>query len=86
MAASDVWALGALLSFIGNGGNHLFMSEHHVKSWSGGKSTLNYAFYTKNLIQLIADLLNPMPSLRPTAQTIRECTLKNGRQNVQYGR
>ena len=75
-----MWALGAVLSFIANKGNHLFKSEQHVRKWPGGKSTLNRALYSIDLRQLIADLLNPTPSLRPTAEKLMSETFKENRQ------
>ena len=57
-------------------GNHLFKSEQHVRTWPGGKSTLNRALYSIDLRQLIADLLTPTPSLRPTAEKVYNETFK----------
>ena len=75
-----MWALGAVLSFIANKGSHLFKSEQHVRAWPGGKSTLNRALYSIDLRQLIADLLNPTPGLRPTAEKLMSETFKENRQ------
>ena len=80
-----MWALGAVLSFIANKGNHLFKSEQHVRTWPGGKSTLNRDLYSIDLRQPIADLLTPTPSLRPTAEKVYNETFKENRQGCIYG-
>ena len=69
-AASDMWSLGAVLSFIANKGKDLFESAEQVRRWKGGKSTLDNALYSIDLRQLIADLLCPTPESRPTAKKL----------------
>ena len=41
-----------------------------MRDWSGGKSTLDRAIYSIDLRQVIANLLNPTPESRPTAEEV----------------
>ena len=71
---SDIWSLGAVISFYCNEG-HLFRSVHAVKSWPGGKSSLDRGKYSLNLRQMTADMMNPLDTMRPTAAKIRATCL-----------
>ena len=79
---SDMWSLGAVISFIANKGVHLFKSEQAVKKWPGGKSTLDRSAYSIELRQLTADLLSPTVISRPSAEKMHgECRKGNRTKN-----
>ena len=44
-ASSDMWSLGAVISFIANQGANLFEYEYSVKKWPGGRSSLSTTEY-----------------------------------------
>merc|ERR1712059_106560 len=81
--ASDIWSLGAIISFCCNNGRHLFPSVRKVVSWPGGKSTLDQKKYSLDLRQLVADMLSPYEEYRPTAAKVRKETFKDNRQDEQ---
>ena len=64
--ASDIWSLGAVISFVCNR-SHLFRKPQDVFSWPGGRSSLDRGKYSIELRQLVADMLCPDPALRPRA-------------------
>ena len=64
--SSDIWSLGAVISFVCNG-SHLFHRFQEVLSWPGGKSTLDRGKYSIELRQLVADMLCPEATSRPRA-------------------
>lgn len=64
-----------------NGGNHLFLSVEEVLDWPGGKSTLDRDKYGKELRQLVAKMLSPRASSRPTAAEVFEETQMDDRQD-----
>ena len=78
---SDVWSLGAVISFYCNG-VHLFRTPREVKVWPGGKSTLERNKYSIELRQLTADMLFPKSNFRPTASKIVAETLKDNGQKM----
>ena len=68
-----MWSLGAVMSFYCNR-QHLFRNCPSVERWEGGRSTLNKTNYSLDLRKLIADLLWPTASVRPTAtKVLQEC-------------
>ena len=67
---TDIWSLGATVSYVCNQGRHLFRNEDAVKNWPGGKSTLDRKKYPIGIRQLTADMMNPNENLRPTADQI----------------
>ena len=69
---TDIWSLGATISYVCNQGTYLFKTKDAVKNWPGGKSTLDRNKYPIELRQLTADMMNPMENLRPTAEQIKE--------------
>ena len=75
-----MWSLGAVLSFVANKGNHLFKSANELRAWKGGDSLDPATIYSKELGELISDLLRPEPELRPTAEKVTSETIKENRQ------
>ena len=75
-----MWSLGAVMSFYCNK-RHLFKDCLSVERWVGGRSTLERNKYSIDLRQLIADLLCPTESLRPTAAKVYQECRKAGRQD-----
>ena len=75
---ADMWSLGAVMSFHCNE-EHLFTSIPSILKWKGGKSTLDSGRYSRNLRQLVADLLSPDPKRRLTAEKVNNETHKNDR-------
>ena len=66
---SDIWSLGAVISFICNE-RHLFWNPMEVAKWPGDKSSLDEFKYSIDLRRLTADMLCPTPLTRPTASKI----------------
>ena len=75
----DMWSLGAVMSYYCNK-KHLFRDCPSVQRWAGGRSTLDRKKYSLGLRQLIAELLSPTASLRPTATKVNLECHKDGRQ------
>ena len=68
---TDIWSLGATISFVCNR-RHLFSTgKNAVKNWPGGKSTLDRNKYSIEIRQLTANMMNPDSNLRPNAEEIR---------------
>ena len=78
--SADMWSLGAVISFYCNKGEHLFKDPRSVERWKGGKSTIRRDKYSINLRQLVADLLSPNASSRPSAEKVWEESCKDNRQ------
>ena len=78
---ADMWSLGTVISEFCNNGKGLFKSEQDVYNWPGGRSSLP-GHYSIGLKQMVADLLNPNPKSRPTAQKVRQETKLNDRQET----
>ena len=66
--STDIWSLGATISYICNQGKHLCNTQEGIKNWPGGKSTLDRNKYCIEIRQLTADMMNPLGRLRPTAE------------------
>ena len=73
---SDIWSLGAVISFICNT-IHLFENIEDVFTWPGGRSSLDRNKYDIVLRQLVANMLCPNAAARPTASQILEKTSRN---------
>ena len=73
-----MWSLGAVVSYRCNE-KHLFTNITSILKWKGGKSTIDSGKYGIDLRQLVANLLSPNASRRPTAQKVLAETLKNNR-------
>ena len=67
---TDIWSLGATISFVCNR-RHLFSTEEAVKNWPGGKSTLDRNKYSIEIRQLTANMMTQVSILRPNAEEIR---------------
>ena len=67
---SDIWSLGAVISFFCNR-VHLFQSVQAVRAWPGGESSLDQNKYSLKLRQITADMMNPLDTMRPTAANIK---------------
>ena len=65
--SADMWALGAVISFIANG-EHKFHSEYEVQNWDDRTSVLDRHYYSNELVELTDELLSPDPDNRPSAQ------------------
>ena len=68
--ASDIWSLGAVISFFCNR-RHVFQSVLAVRAWPGGRSSLDRSKYSLNLRQMTADMMHPLDTMRPTAEMIK---------------
>ena len=81
-SAADMWALGAVISFMANE-EHLFYTHYKVLTWNGQASPLrhvrhahsqNIMTYSNALVYLTDKLLSPDPDDRPSARhCIKEC-------------
>ena len=78
---TDIWSLGATISYVCNQGKHLFNTEEAIENWPGGKSTLDRNKYPIEIRQLTANMMNPLGSKRPTAKEIIEKASKVDEQN-----
>ena len=78
-----MWSLGAVMSFYCNE-RHLFTNFPSILKWKGGKSPINnYDLeYSSDLRQIVANLLSPKASRRPTAQKVDDESMKNNRQRL----
>jgi len=67
-SSADMWALGAVISFIAKE-EHLFYSEYDVRTFDGNR--MNYALPRKNISKVLRDLtsnlLSQNPNGRPSA-------------------
>ena len=82
--ASDVWALAAVVSFLCNRGRHLFTREALIFGWPRGRTPLGEG-YSEGLRNMVADMLSPDPSKRPSAKYVRDETGKFNRQAAVTG-
>ena len=73
--SADMWSLGAVLTYIANGGEHLFRTEQDVFQWRGEKSPMKRQFKYPDLNTLVLSLLSVDKQKRPSADEI----LKDGR-------
>ena len=71
--SADIWALGAIISFIANDAEHLFKSSAEVLRWTGLQSPVR-AIFSRELQELVLSLLQPVRESRPTAQDIELIT------------
>ena len=62
--STDIWSLGATISYVCNQGKHLFNTQEAIKNWPGGRSTLDRNKYCIEIRQLTADMMNPLERLR----------------------
>jgi serine/threonine protein kinase len=74
---ADIWSLGAVIAFFCNA-KHLFTSPKEVKGWTKKNPLPDH--YSQDLKDLVARLLDPVSSGRPSAAEILSETLKNNRQ------
>jgi serine/threonine protein kinase len=74
---SDIWSFGALISFMCNG-SHLFWSHESVFQWRL-KDPLP-GMFSRELKDLVTQMLNPNPKFRPSADYILDETQKDDRQ------
>ena len=70
--SADMWSLGAVLSYIANGGKHLFRTELESFKWNGEKSPMKRKFKYPELHTLVLSLLSVDKHKRPTAEEILE--------------
>ena len=68
--SADMWSLGAVLTYIANGGEHLFRAEQDVFQWKGEKSPMKREFKYPELHSLVLSLLSVDKHKRPTAEEV----------------
>ena len=73
--------LGALVSFLGNDGKHLFNSREAVLGRKKGDPTITETTYSRDLRMLVDRMLQPQEALRPDANQIFLETQQEKRQD-----
>ena len=68
--STDIWSLGAVISFVCNKGKHLFTSKSDVMEWDGSKNPIDEKKYSRYICILLTNIMNPMEKDRPTANGI----------------
>ena len=68
--AADMWSLGAVLTYVANGREHLFRTEMDVFRWRGVRSPMKREFNHPQLHGLVLSLLRVNKHQRPTAEEV----------------
>lgn len=66
--SADIWSLGAVITFYCNG-QHKFTDCQMIKTWRK-KATISSGKYSKDLVELVASMLDPKKRRRPSAEEI----------------
>jgi serine/threonine protein kinase len=74
---ADIWSFGALISFMCNG-THLFWSHDSVFEWR--LTDPLPGMFSRELKDLVTQMLNPNPKFRPSADYVWNETVKDDRQ------
>ena len=79
--SADMWSLGAVLTYVANGREHLFRTETEVFKWRGVRSPMRRRFKHPELHDLVLSLLSVDKHKRPSAEKVLKNCLDRPERN-----